>query len=159
MTRPKAFQWTFSPLLARASQKPTTPKKKEPKPGRDPDGERVPPKEPEDDSGATAGRGAAAGSNKSPASSPWSSKDQVVSEDEEDLEQDEEVDDEFDDSDAPAPTRLIRLRGAILILVLLGVRHPPTANDHVPLGRGRVVLGWLTLAFILVGFTPSPFPV
>ena len=30
----------------------------------------------------------------------WTSKDQVVSEDEEDLEQDEEVDDEFDDSDA-----------------------------------------------------------
>jgi membrane-associated protease RseP (regulator of RpoE activity) len=46
----------------------------------------------------------------------------------------------------------------LLILLLLGVRHPPTADDRVPLGRSRVVLGWLTLAFILVGFTPSPFP-
>ena len=83
-----------------ASKKPATPKAHQPKPGRDPAGERMPPKEPEEDSGATAGRGAAAGSNKSPASSPWSSTDQVVSEDEEDLEQDEEVDDEHDDSDA-----------------------------------------------------------
>ncbi|HEY2252804.1 MAG TPA: site-2 protease family protein [Planctomycetaceae bacterium] len=45
----------------------------------------------------------------------------------------------------------------MLILVwLMGTRHPPTANDGVPLGTTRIVLGWLTLAFILVGFVPSP---
>ena len=45
----------------------------------------------------------------------------------------------------------------MLILVwFMGTRHPPTANDHVPLGKARVMLGWLTLAFILVGFVPSP---
>jgi hypothetical protein len=27
----------------------------------------------------------------------------------------------------------------------------------VPLGPFRVVLGWLTLAFIFIGFTPTPF--
>lgn len=46
----------------------------------------------------------------------------------------------------------------LFLLVLMGVRHPPTENDKAPLGAGRVVLGWITLAFVLVGFTPSPFP-
>lgn len=45
----------------------------------------------------------------------------------------------------------------LILLVMMGVRHPPTANDDVPLGRRRIVLGWLTLAFVAVGFTPSPF--
>lgn len=44
------------------------------------------------------------------------------------------------------------------LLVLMGVRHPPTENDKAPLGTGRIVLGWITLMFVLVGFTPSPFP-
>jgi len=45
----------------------------------------------------------------------------------------------------------------MLILVwFMGTEHPPTANDDVPLGPVRIVLGWLTLAFILVGFVPSP---
>ena len=44
----------------------------------------------------------------------------------------------------------------VVLLVLMGPRHPPTADDHVELGRGRVILGWLTLAFILVGFTMTP---
>jgi len=45
----------------------------------------------------------------------------------------------------------------ILLLLAMGPNHPPTANDNVPLGAWRVVLGWLTLAFVLVGFTPMPF--
>jgi membrane-associated protease RseP (regulator of RpoE activity) len=45
----------------------------------------------------------------------------------------------------------------IVILTLIGRTHPPTADDDVPLGFGRTVLGWLTLAFIPIGFTPSPF--
>ena len=45
----------------------------------------------------------------------------------------------------------------IVLLFLMGPKHPPTANDFVPLGRVRTVLGWMTLAFVLVGFTPMPF--
>jgi membrane-associated protease RseP (regulator of RpoE activity) len=44
----------------------------------------------------------------------------------------------------------------LLLLLLMGPIHPPTANDEEPLGLGRIILGWLTLAFILVGFTPVP---
>ncbi len=44
----------------------------------------------------------------------------------------------------------------VLLLFVMGPEHPPTANDDVPLGPWRVVLGWLTLAFVLVGFTPMP---
>jgi membrane-associated protease RseP (regulator of RpoE activity) len=45
----------------------------------------------------------------------------------------------------------------LFLLVLVGPNHPPTADDNVPLGTGRIVLGWLTLAFVLIGFTPTPF--
>lgn len=47
--------------------------------------------------------------------------------------------------------------GVMLFLIwMMGIRHPPTANDRVPLGWPRVLLGWATLAFIFVGFVPSP---
>jgi len=45
----------------------------------------------------------------------------------------------------------------LILLMMMGPVHPPTADDHVPLGTGRIVLGWLTLAFIPIGFTPTPF--
>jgi len=45
----------------------------------------------------------------------------------------------------------------LILLLLMGPAHPPTANDEQPLGWGRTVLGWLTLAFVVVGFTPEPF--
>ena len=44
-----------------------------------------------------------------------------------------------------------------LLTFLVGPIHPPTADDEEPLGLGRTVLGWLTLAFIMIGFTPTPF--
>jgi membrane-associated protease RseP (regulator of RpoE activity) len=44
----------------------------------------------------------------------------------------------------------------LLLLLVMGPIHPPTANDEEPLGIGRIILGWLTLAFIVVGFTPVP---
>lgn len=44
----------------------------------------------------------------------------------------------------------------LALLWMMGTRHPPTANDRVPLGAFRIVLGWLTLLFILVGFVPAP---
>ncbi|MBN2295332.1 MAG: site-2 protease family protein [Pirellulales bacterium] len=45
----------------------------------------------------------------------------------------------------------------IMLLFMMGPYHPPTANDYVSLGWVRTVLGWLTLAFVLIGFTPMPF--
>jgi hypothetical protein len=42
------------------------------------------------------------------------------------------------------------------LLLLMGPRHPPTADDRVPLGPLRQIVGWLTLAFIVIGFTPIP---
>ena len=45
----------------------------------------------------------------------------------------------------------------MMILVLVfGVDHPPTCDDTVSLGTFRKVLGTLTLAFLLIGFTPTP---
>jgi membrane-associated protease RseP (regulator of RpoE activity) len=45
----------------------------------------------------------------------------------------------------------------LALLYMMGPKHPPTADDTVPLGVGRTVLGWLTLAFVVLGFTPQPF--
>lgn len=45
----------------------------------------------------------------------------------------------------------------IVLLMLMGPIHPPTANDHVSLGIGRVILGWASLFFVPLGFTPMPF--
>ncbi len=45
----------------------------------------------------------------------------------------------------------------IALLWLMGPNHPPTANDDIPLGTGRTILGWLTLCFMFIGFTPTPF--
>lgn len=45
----------------------------------------------------------------------------------------------------------------LIILLIMGPKHPPTANDDEPLGIFRYILGWLTLAFVVIGFTPQPF--
>ena len=45
----------------------------------------------------------------------------------------------------------------LILLVWMGPVHPPTANDGVPLGTGRTVLGWASLLFVPLGFTPMPF--
>lgn len=44
----------------------------------------------------------------------------------------------------------------LLLLMLTGPRHPPTADDTVALGWFRHLIGWLTLSFLLIGFTPQP---
>ena len=44
----------------------------------------------------------------------------------------------------------------LVLLVLMGLRHPPTTNDRAALGAPRIVLGWLTLAFLLIGINPRP---
>jgi membrane-associated protease RseP (regulator of RpoE activity) len=45
----------------------------------------------------------------------------------------------------------------LILLTMMGIRHPPTADDDAPLGAGRYILGVLTLAFVIIGFTPTPF--
>jgi membrane-associated protease RseP (regulator of RpoE activity) len=45
------------------------------------------------------------------------------------------------------------------LIAFLGTRHPPTADDSVPLGAWRYVLGLATLAFVVLGFTPVPIRV
>ncbi|MGA2031439.1 MAG: site-2 protease family protein [Thermoguttaceae bacterium] len=45
----------------------------------------------------------------------------------------------------------------LFLMIMLGTRHPPTADDDVPLGWWRYVLGWLTLCFLPLGFVPDPF--
>ncbi len=45
----------------------------------------------------------------------------------------------------------------IVLLMLFGPSHPPTADDDMALGWGRTVLGYLALLFVFIGFTPTPF--
>ena len=40
---------------------------------------------------------------------------------------------------------------------LWGFGHPPVHDLHVPLGRGRIVVGWIALAVFIVTFAPVPF--
>lgn len=47
----------------------------------------------------------------------------------------------------------------LLLLLKMGPNHPPTRDDSVPLGVTRTALGWATLAFLVVGFTPQPIMV
>jgi len=46
----------------------------------------------------------------------------------------------------------------LTLLAIMGPKHPPTADDDAPLGWGRTVLGCVTLLFVIIGFTPRPFP-
>lgn len=45
----------------------------------------------------------------------------------------------------------------IFLLLMMGIRHPPTSYDEMPLGPKRTTIGWLSLPFVIVGFTPTPF--
>lgn len=44
----------------------------------------------------------------------------------------------------------------LLLLMFIGPNHPPTADDRVPIGAARHVLGWLALAFVPLGLPPIP---
>ena len=44
----------------------------------------------------------------------------------------------------------------LVLIAMMGVAHPPTANDAVRLGWFRHCLGWTTLLFIFIGFVPTP---
>ena len=45
----------------------------------------------------------------------------------------------------------------LVLLALIGLRHPPVRPGGEPLGWGRKILGWGTLALAVVIFTPKPF--
>ncbi len=38
-----------------------------------------------------------------------------------------------------------------------GLAHPPVVDPHVPLGRGRVLVGWIAFAVFVLTFAPVPF--
>lgn len=40
---------------------------------------------------------------------------------------------------------------------LWGFGHPPVRDPHAPLGRGRVLVGWIALAVFVLTFAPIPF--
>jgi membrane-associated protease RseP (regulator of RpoE activity) len=45
----------------------------------------------------------------------------------------------------------------LLLLFLMGTKHPPTMDDHVPLDAGRKLIGWIALILFVLTFTPVPF--
>jgi membrane-associated protease RseP (regulator of RpoE activity) len=47
----------------------------------------------------------------------------------------------------------------VLLVLLIGLRHPRTADDTAPLGRTRVVLGVAALIFFVLSFTPDPLQI
>ncbi len=44
----------------------------------------------------------------------------------------------------------------IVLLTLLGTRHPPTMDDSLPLRSRHVKLGWIALAMFVLCFMPAP---
>jgi membrane-associated protease RseP (regulator of RpoE activity) len=46
-----------------------------------------------------------------------------------------------------------------VLVRLLGRRHPPTLNDQLPIGRSRVIVGWVALIVFVVCFVPNPLVV
>ncbi|OYW18369.1 MAG: hypothetical protein B7Z55_10760 [Planctomycetales bacterium 12-60-4] len=47
----------------------------------------------------------------------------------------------------------------VLLLLVVGIEHPPTTNDRRPLGWQRTLLGWATMSLFFVCFTPFPITI
>ncbi len=47
----------------------------------------------------------------------------------------------------------------VLLLFVIGRKHPPTMDDYRPLDTTRKVIGWIALALFVLTFTPNPFQV
>jgi hypothetical protein len=43
-----------------------------------------------------------------------------------------------------------------LLLVLMGIGHPPTSDDARPLESRHTWLAWISLALFVLCFTPTP---
>ena len=44
----------------------------------------------------------------------------------------------------------------LLLLLVMGIRHPPTIDDSRPLGQRHSILGWVALVMFALCFTPAP---
>jgi hypothetical protein len=44
----------------------------------------------------------------------------------------------------------------MLVMLVIGKRHPPTLADHRPVGRARVLIGLVGLVVFALCFTPKP---
>jgi membrane-associated protease RseP (regulator of RpoE activity) len=44
----------------------------------------------------------------------------------------------------------------LLMIVFIGPEHPPTLDDEVPLGRGRLILAIVSVVMLILCFTPAP---
>jgi len=44
----------------------------------------------------------------------------------------------------------------VLMIVMMGPRHPPTLDEDEPLDRGRLILAAVALVILIVCFTPAP---
>jgi len=107
-----------------------TPKKKSRKPSkkpRDRTQEEQPQKETKDPAGSTAGQGSSKGSNRNPAVSDWSSRDQVHTPDDDQTDEEEDVDDEEEEQES---------RGGLQ--PNLRDRRPPVNRDlRIGFGNGK----------------------
>lgn len=45
---------------------------------------------------------------------------------------------------------------AFLAAVIIKLKHPPTLDDSVPLTRGRIILGWISILLFILTFMPVP---
>ena len=46
----------------------------------------------------------------------------------------------------------------LVLMVLFGFRHPMPLDDQIPLDTKRKLVGGLVFLFLILSFTPSPFP-
>tara|TARA_B100000315_G_scaffold224382_1_gene229877 strand:+ start:6522 stop:7439 length:918 start_codon:yes stop_codon:yes gene_type:complete len=44
-----------------------------------------------------------------------------------------------------------------LLPLLIGLRHPPVLDTHVPLDSKRRLIGWITIIIFMMSFVPAPF--
>jgi membrane-associated protease RseP (regulator of RpoE activity) len=44
----------------------------------------------------------------------------------------------------------------VIMIAILGPHHPPTYDEHEPIGTGRLILAGVALLMLLVCFTPAP---
>lgn len=45
---------------------------------------------------------------------------------------------------------------AFLAAVIIKLKHPPTLDDLVPLTKGRIILGWISIILFILTFMPVP---
>ena len=46
---------------------------------------------------------------------------------------------------------------AVLVLLVIRLKHPPVLDPQVTLDRGRKLAGWLAVALLVGCFVPVPF--